>query len=131
MRRRRDATRGISTRAGADIARAAGTGKKPYEVARLRGHLAMATWLEHITAIGWTSYLSEPRYALVVLRELAGRDRARRKRADAAEEQLLDFIFGAKAKRARPDPVRLPSDLLPLILQFYWGGTPVLPPRDP
>lgn len=39
----------------------------------------MVAWLERILQCGgWTRYVSEPRYQLVVLRELVARARARR-----------------------------------------------------
>ena len=47
----------------------------------------MFAWLARIRAVGWARYLSEPRYKLVVLRELAARGRARRERAFFGKEQ--------------------------------------------
>mmetsp|Transcript_6722 Transcript_6722/g.20832 ORF Transcript_6722/g.20832 Transcript_6722/m.20832 type:complete len:118 (+) Transcript_6722:1125-1478(+) len=66
------------------------SGLTPYDAARYDGHTTMAAWLARV---GWTCYLSEPRYNLVVLRALAARGLARRRRADSGEEQLLDFLF--------------------------------------
>jgi len=55
---------------GADIERG------PENAARVGGHPTMAAW-----QVGWARYLSEPRYALVVLRELVAGGRARRRGA--------------------------------------------------
>ena len=84
---------------GADINRAGGLGSgiTPHSCAVNQGHAALAAWLVRILAAGsWTRYkqnLSEPRYALVVLRGLAASGRARRERAFDGKELVLDFLF--------------------------------------
>mmetsp|Transcript_27702 Transcript_27702/g.85641 ORF Transcript_27702/g.85641 Transcript_27702/m.85641 type:complete len:124 (-) Transcript_27702:86-457(-) len=83
----------------------------------------MAAWLERIRAVGWVQYLSEPRYKLVVLRQLAARGLARRRRANLSEELLLDFLFpGDQPRRRARRQLRLPDELFSIIAQYYWGG---------
>ena len=94
-------------------------------IALNQGHDAMAAWLARIRdAGGWTRYLSEPRYRLVVLRELVARNLARRRRADSGKEQLLDFLFPGDQprRRARRLQQRLPDELFSIIARYYWGG---------
>ena len=92
----------------------------------------MAAWLSRIQAAGgWTRYFSDPRYKLVVLRELVARARARRRRADAGKEQLLDVLFPGdqSRKRAQRCQPRLPDELFSIIVRYYWGGEPSRRPR--
>ena len=110
---------------GADINWANHNGDTALEVARGEGRVVMAAWLAQIQQRGsWASYLSEPRYALVVLRALVARGRARRRRADSGKEQLLDFLFPGDQprRRARRHQPRLPDDLFSVIAQYYFGG---------
>jgi len=96
----------------------------PHDFAWDHGHFTMAAWLRHISRVGWKNHLSEPRYKLVVLRELVARNRVRRRRADPGEEQLLDFLFPSdqSRRRARRHHHRLPDELFSVIAQYYWGG---------
>ena len=64
-----------------------------HQIASQRGHVAMAAWLARVRTVGWVFYLSQPRYALVVLRRLAARGFARRARAFHGKERVLDFLF--------------------------------------
>ena len=90
-------------------------------LARHFGHAAMAAWLTRIRKCGWTTYLSEPRYALVVLRELVARGRARRlegrgrrqrTRKCKKQKQLLDFVFpGGRPRTPRFALVRRQCDV--------------------
>ena len=124
---------------GADINRATPEGLTPVEIARQIGNTSlrfssntkrlfhMADWLERIAQVSWKRHLSEPRYALVVLRALAARGDARlpgrrlprRQRADKGKEHVLDFLFPGDLRRREP---RLPDDLFPLVIRYYWGG---------
>ena len=79
----------------------------------------MAFWLAQIRARGWTSYLSEPRYSLVILREQAARGLARRDRADPDKERLLDFLFPGDQHSPR-----LTDDIFSVIARYYWCGEP-------
>mmetsp|Transcript_19467 Transcript_19467/g.60956 ORF Transcript_19467/g.60956 Transcript_19467/m.60956 type:complete len:130 (-) Transcript_19467:82-471(-) len=99
------------------------SGLTPYDAARYDGHTTMAAWLARVQPSGWTCYLSEPRYNLVVLRALAARGLARRRRADPGEELLLDFLFPSDQprRRAKRQP-RLPDELFSIIVRCYWGG---------
>ena len=78
--------------------------------------------------MGWTRYLSKPRYALVVLRELVATGRARRGRTFHGKELVLDFLFPHDRpppqanKQARRHQPRLPDDVFSVIARFYWGG---------
>ena len=69
-------------------------------------------------------HASEPRYALVVLRELVVRGRARRQRAFCGNEQSLDLLFpGARSNtRAKRDLPRLPDELFAIIARYWWDG---------
>ena len=109
---------------GANLYRQDDFGRCPEEIAHDNRRLAMAAWLGRIKNQGWTTYLSEPRYELVVLRSLAARGLARRKRADPGKEQLLDFLFPScqPPRRARRGQPHLPDDLFVLIARYYWGG---------
>jgi len=110
---------------GADISQSDNDGTSLQGIARVTGHDAMAAWLGRIRRVGWTRYLSLPRYKLVVLRALVARGRAtRRQRADVGKEQLLDFLFpsGRPSKRATRHQPCLPDDLFPLVARYYWGG---------
>ena len=79
---------------GAEIFREDIPGVTAHYAAIHGGHAAMADWLARISAAGgWTRYLSEPRYAMVALRELVSRERARREREFGGKEKLLDFLF--------------------------------------
>ena len=89
----------------------------------------MAKWLKRIEETGWTRYLSEPRYALISLAALAAAGRARHRRASIDNNApLLNFLFPPAPSRtrahqhARVDRTRLPDDLFPTILRYYWGG---------
>ena len=92
-------------------------GGTPHDIAREYGHAAMAAWLARIQPVGWKRHLCEPRYKLVVLRELVARGRAARRHlasgstagaralwaarrqlaftpdAFFGREQVLDFLF--------------------------------------
>ena len=113
---------------GADIHHSSRSdGATPHSVALDEGHTAMAAWLARICEVGWTRFLSEPKYQLVVLRELVARGQARRA-ASGDDAQLLDFLFPGNiprrtrsSKQAKAGP-RLPDDLLPHILGFWWAG---------
>jgi len=108
---------------GADPNQATFDGSRPHDAAREGGYVAMATWLSRIRRLGWTRYLSEPRYKLVVLRAMCARGLARRRRADPGEELLLDFLFPSDQprRRAKRQP-RLPDELFSIIVRCYWGG---------
>ena len=95
----------------------------PHAAARHFGYPAMAAWLARITAVGWASYLSEPRYALAVLRELTARGRARRERTFHGKEYVLDLLFpdGRPNTRANRDQPRLPDELFAIIARYYGG----------
>ena len=151
---------------GADINRTR-QGRPHDETARRAGHRVMSAWLKHVREasaraktfppknvsgravhftspqVGWTRYLSEPRYALVVLREQVARGQARRERAMFGREQVLDFLFppgepaGEPGEELPPPPPPrakrraqrrrlpcLPKDLFPLVACYYWGGDP-------
>ena len=106
-------------------------GRSPSEMARTRGHAAMAAWLGRIQAVGWARYLSEPRYKLVVLRELA-KGRAQRERAFDGKELVLDFLFPGAGqppsrgnKQARRQRARLPDELFSIIRALLLGRRPV------
>ena len=113
---------------GADINRASAvTGRTPHDVARHSGHPAMAAWLARILAAGgWTRYISESRYKLVVLRELVARGRARRERVFPfakeqtplyGQEHIVDLLF--PGDHARIDQPRLPDELFAIIVGYY------------
>ena len=79
------------------------------------------------SASGWTRYLSEPRYKLVVLRALVAKGRASRRRTEF--EQLFDFLFPRKSgdtpqanKQTKRHLAHLPNELFPRIARYYWGG---------
>ena len=130
----------------------ASTGRTLPEICRRRSHPEMAAWSARIQqAGGWARPLSQPRYALVVLRALVTRGRARRQRAFDGKERVLDFLFpraasapasGSQGAPARPGVRRfrraiarqgdkrtrrrqhLPDELFSIIVQFYWDGEP-------
>mmetsp|Transcript_27706 Transcript_27706/g.85657 ORF Transcript_27706/g.85657 Transcript_27706/m.85657 type:complete len:267 (-) Transcript_27706:105-905(-) len=113
---------------GADIKRVAArgpaSGETPYAAANIEGHVVMTAWLGRIQVAGWARHLAEPRYKLVVLKELVARGRARRQRAFFGTERMLDLLFAGgqpntRAKRGQP---RLPDELFSIIAQYYWGG---------
>ena len=113
---------------GADIhRRTTYSGLTASSVARQEGYTTAAAWLVRIESSTWTRHLSEPRYALVILRAISARGRARRERALFGEEKLLDFLFPSDqtppqaSKRTTRVP-RLPDDLFPLVARYYWGG---------
>jgi len=89
----------------------------------------MAAWLSRVRVLGWTRHLSEPRYKLVVLRELVARERARRERALPGKELVLNFLFPGDqpppraTKQAKRGP-RLPDELFSVIARYYWCGEP-------
>ena len=116
---------------GADINWVTARGQTPLSIARERGHAAMAAWLGRVRAVGWTAYLSEPRYKLVVLRQLSAQGRAERRRAFSDTEHLLDFLFPGQSgeqtranKQARRRRLRLPDELFAIVAGYYWGGEP-------
>ena len=84
----------------------------------------MAAWLSRVSAATWTRHLSEPRYQLVVLRELSARGLARPRRGVLVNIQLLDFLFPGDrpSMRARRDQPRLPDELFSIIASYYWAG---------
>jgi len=105
---------------GATLHRRAGPYRRtPLEVARLGPHETLAAWLETVVAVGWTRYLSEPRYKLALLRQLAARGDARRERAFHGKELLLYLLFPSGHSRGHP---RLPDELFAVIVRYYWGG---------
>ena len=105
---------------GAEINRVTDRGT-PHDLARKYSHAAMAAWLARVEP-GWSQYLSEPRYKLVVLRALVASDRAWRQREDSGKELLLDFLFpGAQPQATKP---RLPNSVFPRIARYYWCGQP-------
>ena len=84
------------------------------DVACRYGHAALGAWLARVReAGGWACYTSEPRYQLVLLRELTARGQARRERAFHGKEHLLDLLFpgGRPNTRAKRDQPRLPDDV--------------------
>ena len=82
--------------------------------------LKMADWLTRIREAGsWTRYLSEPRYALVVLRNIVARGRARREHGLFGKERVLDFLFPGDQHSPR-----LPDDIFSVIARYYWCGEP-------
>ena len=109
---------------GADIHVADQSGVMAHHAARGNGHTTIAAWLDRIRAGGWAHHLSEPRYALAVLRALAARGRPRRRRAELGKEQLSDFLFPGDRpnKRARRQQPFLPDDLFAIVLRYYRGG---------
>ena len=105
-------------------------GRTPHDLACA----TMKAWLAriHVTG-GWARHLSEPRYALVVLRDLTANGRARRERAFFGRECVLDFLFPGKPpppqaaafyKQAKRSHAHLPDDLFPLVVRYFWGGGP-------
>jgi len=97
----------------------------PRACANIYGHEAMAAWLARVERDGWTRHLSETRYKLVVLREIAARGRARREHAFDGKELVLDFLFPGHFFRSGPgddDDPRLPDELFAIIARYYWGG---------
>ena len=117
-------------RRGADIEQGATTGvsinreiyriSNSHDAARLsvKCHPALTAWLRRIRALGgWTKYVSEPRYKLVVLRELSARNRARREREFFGKELVLDFLFPPRANKKH-----LPNYPFSLVARYYWGG---------
>ena len=102
-----------------------GDGKTPHGLALDFRHAAMAAWLARIRAAGgWSRHCTETRYALVVLRELVVKGRARRERALLrafhGNERVLAFLFPG----SDPLPSRLPNSLFPLVARYYWDGGP-------
>jgi len=92
------------------------TSRTPYQAARFHRYEAMAAWLARVEAVGWAHYLSEPRYALVVLRELVSRRRAQRPREFTGKERVLEFLFpGDQTLIQAP---RLPNELVPRVLRY-------------
>ena len=115
---------------GSDISRAAEERTTPYESALRKGYVTMAAWLKRIQHRGWKRHLSEPRYALVVLKELTASGRARRRRASFGKEQVhefqrvrtLDFLFPSDPPPTQASKPRLPDDVFSVIARYYWGG---------
>ena len=110
---------------GADINWARSDGMKAGEVARNHGHAALAAWLASIQQTGgWARHLSEPRYKLVLLRELCARGWARRERAFHGKERVLDLLFpgGRPNTRAKRDQPHLPDELFSIVARYYRGG---------
>ena len=100
-------------------------GWTPLGLARHHRHAVMAALLARIHKAGsWTRYISEPRYKLVVLRELTARGWARRERAFNGKEPLLDLLFpgGRPNTRAKRDQPRLPDDVFSVIVGGRVGG---------
>ena len=96
--------------------------RQPQFAPQLTCHPGIVTWLDRILVAGsWARYLSAPRYALVVLRELVARGRARRRPQVflGIKEQVLDWLFPGGHSRGRP---RLPDDVFSVIARYYWGG---------
>lgn len=120
---RLDVARVCVVEGGADINRTNNHGRSPHDAARNYDHPALAAWLARVReAGGWTRYISEPRYKLVVLRAEAARGLARRRRADLSTEQLLDFLFpGDRPRRARRSQPRLPDELFTIVARYYWA----------
>ena len=114
---------------GADVDRTTRSGWTSQAIASKESFADMAVWLARVSAVGWTRYLSETRYKLVVLRALVAAGRAQLRAAED-DEQLLDFLFpGPSTKRttrasmrASGNKAQLPSDLFPLVACYYWGG---------
>mmetsp|Transcript_20465 Transcript_20465/g.64367 ORF Transcript_20465/g.64367 Transcript_20465/m.64367 type:complete len:295 (+) Transcript_20465:380-1264(+) len=95
----------------------------PRACANIYGHEAMAAWLARIRTVGsWTRYHSEPRYELVVLRELVLRGRAWRQRTFQTKADVVEMLFPGPARYSFPDMPRLPDELFSIILSYYWGG---------
>ena len=108
---------------GADINRLTSSGTSPVTAARNNGHDTMAAWLARIRTVGsWTRYHSEPRYELVVLRELVLRGRAWRQRTFQTKADVVEMLFPGPARYSFPDTPRLPDELFSIILSYYWGG---------
>mmetsp|Transcript_7736 Transcript_7736/g.22816 ORF Transcript_7736/g.22816 Transcript_7736/m.22816 type:complete len:328 (-) Transcript_7736:37-1020(-) len=105
----------------------ASTGRTLPEICRRRSHPEMAAWSARIQqAGGWARPLSQPRYALVVLRALVTRGRARRQRAFDGKERVLDFLFpspgsGRPNTRAKRNQSCLPDDVFSIIARYYGG----------
>ena len=118
---------------GADINLTTSTGHAPHDVARINNQPTMAAWLLRIHSVGWSRYLSEPRYKMVVLRALVASKRARRERPNL-REKLLDFLFPGDQPRPyvnepeKPRQPCLPNGVFPLVVRYYWGGEPRLGP---
>lgn len=110
---------------GADMNLADFVGLTPHDLARNHGHAALAAWLARIRTVGWTRHLSEPRYMLVVLRELAASARAQREHASHGKERVLDLLFPSDQPN-KPDQPRLPDDVFSLVVRFYWCGETVV-----
>lgn len=101
-------------------------------VAHFHGHEAMALWLARIVQAGsWKRHLSEPRYQLVVLKELVAGGRARRARAFHGKEQVLDLLFPGDRQntRAKRHPPRLPDELFAIIARYYGAAAECRPKR--
>ena len=107
---------------GADINRTDSAGRTPYAIAHIEGHAVMTAWLKRVRAVGWARHLSEPRYKLVVLKELVARARARRERAFHGKEHVLDLLFPGGRPNTRRDQPRLPDDVFTVVARFYFGG---------
>ena len=106
----------------ADIDLVTTGGEAPSDLAGGFGHITVAKWLERIQKHGWVKYLSEPRCALAVLRELAARGRARRARELSGKELVLDFLFPGDQAPTQANKPRLPDDLFPLIARYFWAA---------
>ena len=103
----------------------------PRACANIYGHEAMAAWLARVERDGWTRHLSETRYKLVVLREIAARGRARREHAFDGKELVLDFLFPGAGqppsrgnKQARRQRARLPDERFSIIRALLLGRRP-------
>ena len=97
--------------------------KTPEDSARQQGHAAMTAWLARIRAAGsWALYLSQPRYSLLLLRELSASGRARRERAFHGKELVLDLLFPGDQPQANKPRLTLPNSVFPLVVKYWWGG---------
>ena len=93
----------------------------------MSGHAPLAAWLAR--ARGWTRYVSEPRYKLVVSREAVARGMARRKRTGPGKKHCWTTYFPAANQRGERRHQRLPDELFSIIIaRYYWGGD--LPAED-
>ena len=78
---------------GADILARNEYERRPDKVAKIHGYTTMGKWLKRIRLVGWTHYVSAPRYKLVALRALVARGQARWEGTFHGKELVLDFLF--------------------------------------
>ena len=129
---------------GADIYKTDADKRTMHNIAGLNGHPTMAAWLHRIHYFSWRTWLSEPRYQLVVLRELVKRGCFRNSHARGCFQGLdeavrpghalytysgkgpvLDYLFPndqPTTMSARRRRLRLPNDLFPLVVRYWWCG---------